>query len=57
MTWSRPVLADVVEQREATVDFVHFDHALKHVLGGDVLALAGQVVCNGKNGSEIVKCH
>ena len=51
------IKADVVEgveQCEATLDFVHLDHALEHVLDGDVLALVGQVVHDSEDDSEIV---
>jgi hypothetical protein len=34
---------------------MHLDHALEHVLDSDALALVGQVVRNGKDGSEIVR--
>ena len=43
-----------VEQREATLDLVRFDHALEDVLDGDALALACQVVRDGKDGTEVV---
>lgn len=43
-----------VEQREATLDFVRFDHTLEDVLDGDALALACQVVRDGEDGTEIV---
>jgi hypothetical protein len=43
-----------VEQREATLDLVRFDHALEDVLDGDALALACQVVRDGEDGTEIV---
>ena len=43
-----------VEQREATLDLVRFDHALQDVLDGDALTLACQVVRDGEDGSEIV---
>ena len=44
-----------VEQREATLDLVRFDHALEDVLDGDALALTCQVVGDGENGTEIVR--
>lgn len=43
-----------VEQREATLDLVGFDHALQDVLDGDALTLACQVIRDGEDGSEIV---
>ena len=43
-----------VEQCEATLDLVCFDHALENVLDGDALALACQVVRDGEDGTEIV---
>ena len=44
-----------VKQHEATLDLVHFDHALEDVLDDDMLALACQVVCDGEDGIEIVQ--
>ena len=44
-----------VEQREATLDLVRFDHALGDVLDDDVLTLACQVVRDGKDGTAIVR--
>ena len=49
-----PNAVERVEQREATLDLMRLDHALEHVLDGDVFALAGQVVRDGENGTEIV---
>jgi len=43
-----------VEQREAALDLVRFDHALEDVLDRDVFALACQVVRDGEDGPEIV---
>jgi len=43
-----------VEQREAALDLVRFDHALEDVLNGDVLALAREMVRDGKDGAEVV---
>jgi len=43
-----------VEQREAALDLVRFDHALEDVLDRDVFALARQVVRDGEDGPEIV---
>ena len=43
-----------VEQREAALDLVRFDHALEDVLDGDMLALAREMVCDGENGAQIV---
>jgi hypothetical protein len=43
-----------VEQREATLDLVRFDHALEDVLDGDAFTLARQVVRDGEDGSKIV---
>ena len=44
-----------VEQCEATLDLVHFDHALGDVLDDDVLTLACQVVCDSEDGTAIVR--
>lgn len=44
-----------VEQREATLYLVRFDHALENVLNGDALALACQVVRDGEDGTEIIR--
>ena len=43
-----------VEQREAALDLVRFDHALEDVLDRDVFALARQVVRDGEDCPEIV---
>jgi hypothetical protein len=43
-----------VEQREATLDLMRFDHALEDVLDSDTLALACQVVRDGEDGTKIV---
>jgi hypothetical protein len=43
-----------VEQREATLDLVRFDHALEDILDRDALALARQVVRDGEDRPEIV---
>ena len=43
-----------VEQREAALDLVRFDHALEDVLDRDGLALTRQVVRDGEDGSEVV---
>ena len=43
-----------VEQREAALDLVRFDHALEDVLDGHALTLACQVVRDGEDSSEIV---
>lgn len=43
-----------VEQGEAALDLVRFDHALEDVLDRDVFALARQVVRDGEDGPEIV---
>src|SRR5229473_464826 len=39
-----------VEQREATLDLVRFDHALENVFDGDAFVLACQVVRDGEDG-------
>ena len=43
-----------VEQREAALDLVRFDHALEDVLDRDALTLARQVVRDGEDRTEIV---
>ena len=43
-----------VEEREAALNLVRFDHALEDVLDRDALALARQVVRNGEDRPEIV---
>ena len=43
-----------VEQREAALDLVRFDHALEDVLDRDGLALTRQVVRDGEDGPEVV---
>jgi hypothetical protein len=43
-----------VEQREAALDLVRFDHALEDILDGDALALACQMVRDGEDSTEIV---
>jgi hypothetical protein len=43
-----------VEQREAALDLVRFDHALEDILDGDALALACQMVRDGEDRTEIV---
>jgi hypothetical protein len=47
-TWSDAI--EQVEQREAALDLVCFDHALEDILDGDALALACQVVRKGEDG-------
>jgi hypothetical protein len=43
-----------VEQREAALDLVRFDHALEDVLDRDGLAFTRQVVRDGEDGPEVV---
>ena len=43
-----------VEEGEAALDLVRFDHALEDVLDRDAFALARQVVRDGEDGPEIV---
>jgi hypothetical protein len=43
-----------VEQREAALDLVRFDHAFENVLDGDALTLASQVIRDGEDGSKII---
>jgi hypothetical protein len=43
-----------VEQGEATLDLMRFDHALENIFDGDAFVLACQVVRDGEDGTEIV---
>ena len=50
----KPDTVEGVEESKATLDFVGLDHGLENVMDGQRLSLAGEVISNREDGTQVI---